>query len=145
VRLTFGQAVWLKFYLEWAYYSQLWEIVFPGLTFLQAAKLLERYQAKKSVWSQNLKASRKNFTKPKKPHRNYHHTTPRSRGGKDDGSNMMLIGTERHVAWHRLFKDNQGRDMTLEEIIRLLYQLDGCVRARGLRPVFLDKKAQNRP
>jgi hypothetical protein len=50
--------------------------------------------------------------------RNYHHLTPRSRGGRDTKDNLLLTKTYRHQAWHILF-DNR----TLEEVIRLLIRL----------------------
>lgn len=55
---------------------------------------------------------------PKRKGRNYHHMTPRSRGGKTTQDNMLLIDIERHVYWHKVF-----RNLTLEEVIRLLVRL----------------------
>lgn len=47
--------------------------------------------------------------------RNRHHLRPKCRGGRDDESNLLLIYTERHEMWHKLFGER-----TLEEVLRLL-------------------------
>lgn len=50
------------------------------------------------------------------PGRNYHHfLRARSRGGKDTIHNLLLMGIERHAAWHKIF----GL-MTAEEAVALL-------------------------
>lgn len=53
--------------------------------------------------------------------RNKHHLVPKSRikaGVKPLPRNLLLIDIERHVAWHKLF-----REMTLDEAISLLKRL----------------------
>jgi hypothetical protein len=47
-----------------------------------------------------------------------HHLTPRSRGGKSIGSNLIDFDAYRHSAWHLLFKN-----LTLDEVIDLLVRL----------------------
>ncbi len=47
--------------------------------------------------------------------RNRHHLVPRSKGGRNHVSNLLLMHIDRHEAWHRLFKL-----MTVEEVIKLL-------------------------
>jgi hypothetical protein len=44
-----------------------------------------------------------------------HHLRPRSRGGTDRPSNILMIGIERHQYWHQVFGNR-----TLDEIIALL-------------------------
>jgi len=44
--------------------------------------------------------------------RNHHHLTPRSRGGKSNPGNLLLINIEKHKCWHCLFKLR-----TLKEVI----------------------------
>lgn len=50
--------------------------------------------------------------------RNRHHLTPRSRGGKNTPDNLLLINIEKHVYWHKIFKNK-----TLEEVIGILTRL----------------------
>lgn len=50
--------------------------------------------------------------------RNKHHLVPRSRGGRNDVANLLLIDYERHVYWHRVFGN-----MTISEVIELLLRV----------------------
>lgn len=50
--------------------------------------------------------------------RNYHHLRPRQRGGKDNEGNLLLIDIEKHIYWHKIFKNK-----TLDEVIGLLIRL----------------------
>jgi hypothetical protein len=50
--------------------------------------------------------------------RNYHHLTAKSRGGRYNDSNLLLIARDKHDIWHRLF----GL-LSLEEVINLLIRL----------------------
>ena len=49
------------------------------------------------------------------PRRNRHHLIPRSRGGTDARSNLLMIREDRHELWHRLWGDR-----TLNEVLELL-------------------------
>lgn len=49
--------------------------------------------------------------------RNHHHLRPRSRGGTDRNSNLLLIHIDRHEFWHRVFGNR-----TLDEVIALLHR-----------------------
>lgn len=50
--------------------------------------------------------------------RNKHHLIPKSRGGADIPSNIILIDIDKHRCWHTLFGN-----LTLGEVIRLLERL----------------------
>jgi hypothetical protein len=50
--------------------------------------------------------------------RNYHHLTPRSRGGSDERYNLLLIDIEKHNNWHKVF----GL-LNLDEVISLLLRI----------------------
>jgi hypothetical protein len=54
----------------------------------------------------------------KRPTRNKHHMTNKSRGGKGDPSNLLVMKIERHSALHRVF-----RNMSWEEIGEALYSI----------------------
>jgi len=63
----------------------------------------------------------------KRKRRNKHHLTPRSRGGEGYKYNLLLIGIERHAAWHTLWGNR-----TLSEVISLLKRLQRAkARLRG--------------
>lgn len=49
---------------------------------------------------------------------NYHHLTPRCRGGRKEKSNLLRLNRRRHEFWHFIFGNR-----TLPEVICLLYQL----------------------
>lgn len=49
---------------------------------------------------------------------NHHHLRPRSRGGDSLDSNLLLIDTGKHDAWHFIFGN-----LTLDEIIKILIML----------------------
>ena len=55
--------------------------------------------------------------------RNKHHLVPKSRGGDNHKSNLLLIDMTRHLYWHKIF-GNQ----TLTEVIRLLKRVDRAKR-----------------
>lgn len=44
-----------------------------------------------------------------------HHLRPSSRGGESIGSNLLILDTRRHEAWHLLFNN-----LTIQEVIELL-------------------------
>lgn len=50
--------------------------------------------------------------------RNLHHLLPRSRGGDDSISNLLLMKIEKHEAWHKLFGT-----MSAEEALALLQRV----------------------
>lgn len=50
--------------------------------------------------------------------KNKHHLTPKSRGGKNTQENLLLVDIEKHIYWHKIFKN-----LTLEEVIELLIRL----------------------
>jgi hypothetical protein len=50
--------------------------------------------------------------------RNHHHLVPKSRGGKSNKRNLLLMDIEKHRQWHVLFGDK-----TLEEVIALLKRI----------------------
>jgi hypothetical protein len=56
--------------------------------------------------------------KKRRKWRNQHHLVPRSRGGNNEVSNLLLIDEETHIEWHRVFGN-----LTLEEVIALLQRL----------------------
>ena len=51
-------------------------------------------------------------------HRNKHHLIPKSRGGTDDPSNLLLINIEKHICWHKIFGNR-----TLDEVIEILQRV----------------------
>lgn len=55
----------------------------------------------------------------KYPGRNRHHLVPKSRGGSNHPSNLLLIDIEKHREWHRIFGNK-----TLSEVIDLLIRLE---------------------
>lgn len=59
----------------------------------------------------------------KQPNRNHHHLIPRSRGGQNLDSNLLLIKIVRHNNWHVLW-----RNLTLYEIIQLLRKIQKASR-----------------
>lgn len=67
--------------------------------------------------------SRKKHHRKHRRDRNYHHLRPRSRGGSNMDSNLLLIKIERHRMLHLIFGNR-----TLEEIIAVLIRLQ---RAKG--------------
>lgn len=46
---------------------------------------------------------------------NRHHIVNESRGGKANGTNLLIMDTMRHEAWHLLFKN-----LDFQEVIELL-------------------------
>lgn len=46
-----------------------------------------------------------------------HHKIPKSRGGKDDSSNIKIIEANIHRAWHMLFQNTDYTNMTPPEAI----------------------------
>ena len=52
---------------------------------------------------------------------NRHHLQPKSLGGSNHPSNLLLINIDKHKEWHRLF----GL-LNLEEVIALLQRLQRC-------------------
>lgn len=57
------------------------------------------------------------------PRRNRHHLFPKNRGGEDTPDNLLLLKTQRHYFWHKLFGKR-----SLEEVILLLVRIH---RAKG--------------
>ena len=51
--------------------------------------------------------------------RNYHHLTPKSRGGGYSVNNLLLMNIVRHRYWHKIFGNR-----TLQEVISLLKRLE---------------------
>lgn len=69
------------------------------------------------------------MSRGRKKRRNRHHLTPKSRGGEGYRYNLLLIGMDRHEAWHRLWGNR-----TLAEVISLLKRVErakGRLRGRG--------------
>lgn len=70
-----------------------------------------------------------------------HHLTPVSCGGDNDASNFLLLTTLRHRALHNAFRRRNGKERTLEDIIRLLvrvHRIKGrCVYAKLGQPCRL--------
>lgn len=65
----------------------------------------------------------KKMKKPKRKMRHYksrgnHHLTPKIRGGGGEASNLLLLKTERHEHWHKIFGNR-----TLKEVILVLIRL----------------------
>jgi hypothetical protein len=50
---------------------------------------------------------------------NNHHLIPRQRGGVSKEANLLRIDIEKHVCWHKLF-----RNRNLQEIIALLQRIE---------------------
>lgn len=50
---------------------------------------------------------------------NFHHLTPKSRGGSTEDSNLLEISKEKHILLHQIF-----HNLTLREIIVLLQRLE---------------------
>lgn len=52
--------------------------------------------------------------------RNLHHLIPKSRGGVDTNSNLLLIGIEKHEAWHKLWGTRTVGEVLclLERVVR---------------------------
>lgn len=89
-------------------------------------KQKRKTKEKKEKWRKKQKAKRqqrpKKKTKQKARHglktqkgRNRHHLIPRSRHGNLSVRNLLLIYTEKHQYWHKLFGV-----LTLDEVIKLL-------------------------
>ena len=93
--------------------------------------------------------SRKNRRRNKK--KNRHHLTPVSVGGDNESSNFLLLNVGRHRALHNAFRKKNGKERTLEDIIRLLvrvHRIKGrCVYAKLGQPCrlapCLDARAQS--
>lgn len=83
--------------------------------------------------------SRKKRRRNKK--KNSHHLTPVSVGGDNDRSNLLLLNVGRHRALHSAFRKRNGKERTLEDIIRLLvrvHRIKGrCVYAKLGQPCRL--------
>jgi len=59
--------------------------------------------------------------------RNCHHFLyPKSRGGDNSLSNLLLIDIEKHEAWHRLFKN-----ATADEVLSLLERVVRAKKHQG--------------
>jgi len=102
------------------YYRFWWLVVFGGRPLGRIIQVLERLRRKKLYVAERV---RQGLPRPRlRAHegRNYHHLVPKSRGGKARVQNLLLIRLDRHIGWHILFKDEHGRDMTLDETIELL-------------------------
>jgi len=52
--------------------------------------------------------------------RNKHHRRPRSLGGDSSRRNISYLDENQHYFYHRLFKNPDGTEMTVPEIVRLL-------------------------
>ena len=65
--------------------------------------------------------SRKRKRRNKKRRRHYltrHHLIPRSRGGKDNRRNILMLEARKHEVWHILFGN-----LTIDEAIELLIRV----------------------
>ena len=49
-----------------------------------------------------------------KHHTSKHHRRPRSRGGKDDASNISRVAENKHRAWHLLFGNMEAEAIARE-------------------------------
>lgn len=69
----------------------------------------------------NLRKRNRIYRKHKKhyPGRNRHHLIPKSRGGKNDDQNMLLIDIRKHELWHQLWGTR-----TISEILSLLTRME---------------------
>ena len=56
--------------------------------------------------------------KRKYPGRNRHHMVPRSRGGRNTASNLLLLDVEKHAMLHKIFGNR-----TWEEIIQVMIRV----------------------
>lgn len=83
-------------------------------------KRIARKQAKRArKYKRKQKLANKHHNMPRFQGRNYHHLKPRSLGGSNHVSNLLLIDIERHQYWHKLFGLK-----TLPEVINLLIRLE---------------------
>lgn len=55
--------------------------------------------------------------------KNRHHLTPVSLAGDNDPSNLLLLNVGRHRALHSAFRKRNGKERSLEDIIRLLVRV----------------------
>lgn len=102
------------------YFRFWWLVVFHGRSLDRIIQVLERLRRIKLHMADRV---RQGLPRPKlRAHegRNYHHLVPKSRGGKARIQNLTLIRLDRHIGWHILFKDEHGRDMTLDETVAML-------------------------
>ncbi|NTU69308.1 hypothetical protein HGB13_00545 [bacterium] len=67
--------------------------------------------------------------KKKASFNDYHHLTPKSRGGKTTFENMFRLNAYRHDSYHLLFGNK-----TLEEVIALLQRIKKIKDAHALFP-----------
>lgn len=51
--------------------------------------------------------------------RNRHHLIPKSRGGKANDQNMLLMDTQKHALWHQLWGNR-----TIGEVLSLLTRME---------------------
>lgn len=58
--------------------------------------------------------------------RNKHHIRPRSRGGNNSVSNLLLLDGNFHIQWHKLFGNR-----TIEEVIKLLKRIQRAKNKQG--------------
>ena len=72
------------------------------------------------------KFARQEKYRRRKRRRNRHHLTPRSRGGRDVYSNLLLIDEEKHALIHKIFGNR-----TWTEIIDVMQRL---ARMKGYTP-----------
>lgn len=52
------------------------------------------------------------------PRRNRHHLVPRSKGGDNSRSNLLMIREDRHQLWHKLWGNK-----TIDEVLDLLQRM----------------------
>jgi hypothetical protein len=89
-----------------------WSVIFGDKALSSVLLLLKTLKRMKGKQGGTGRKFKKISCRP----RNRHHLKPKSRGGDDRTSNLLLIAVHKHVAWHRLFKD-RGKDMTIGEIV----------------------------
>lgn len=124
-----ARLVW-KIWLVWAarkqmelrkqYFQFWWLVVFRGRSLDRIIRVLERLRRVKLQMAERVRLGLPRPRLRRHWGRNYHHVTPKSRGGRPKAQNLMLIRLDKHVGWHILFKDENYRDMTLDEVIALL-------------------------
>ncbi len=64
----------------------------------------------------------------KKRRASQHHLKPKSRGGQNIESNLLIIEIKRHNAWHVLWENR-----TLDEVIALLQRLKRMKKSQRFR------------
>ncbi len=92
---------------------------------------------RRDQWEKKFRKS--NRRKKRYNGRNFHHLTPRSRGGKDTDDNLLLIEIEKHEAWHKMFGIK-----TAKEVLALLERVVRAKESQRLASESLDTWRRNR-